>query len=255
MFKLKLLLQVKDVLNQFPEANRFSLTGPFDKNINALNPYGIYRITKENADYILSQLTEVSMDFFKASYNTFKEEDKKNLPPFNELVENIKLESLNHVQASIRNDFKDHIPINDLFMDEKTLFTHPPQLYHFYHHFEHLFSTYLLQIEHMLKHGRHRDLDDVFEDEKYKDLKLACISKELTYVWHSTISNRLSVLYTFELGESSKAWLLKQEDVFGLSDLEDLALYKDDEILFSSNTHEKMYKDVRTDEDYSYLED
>lgn len=248
-------LLMNDVLDQFPEANRFSLTGSFDKNISESNPYGIYRTTEEDAHRILDQLSKISMNFFVASYQTFKEEDKQNLPPFDELVESIKDESLEHVKRSIKNDFKDHRPINDLFMDEETKFTHPPQLYHFYHHYEHLFSTYLYQIEHILKNNKERYLDDVFETDSYKILKESCIKKELTYVWHSTISNRLSVLYTFKLNETSKDWLLKHEDVFGFVELEDLALYQDDLLLFSSNTHEKMYKDVRTDEDYIYLED
>ena len=255
MLKNKHQLLMKDMLNAFPEDNRFSLTAPFDDNISETHPYGIYRISKEDADHALNQLSNFSKTYFEDIYASFTEEDKKNLPPLEDLIEQIKQESLVHVQQGIKNHFKDYSPINDLFMDELTKFTHPPRLYHFYRHFEHLFMTYVDQLEHKLLLGQTRDLNDVFEKEVFKDLKDACIHKELTYVWHDTVSNRLSVLYTFELNDQTKQWLLKQEDVFSLNELEDLAFYVDDEVLFSSITHEKMYKDARIDEDYIYLDE
>ena len=46
--------------------------------------------------------------------------------------------------------------------------------------------------------------------------------------------------YYFVLNDATKKYLLKFKDDFNMDELEDLTLYKDDQVLFYSCTHEKF---------------
>lgn len=92
--------------------------------------------------------------------------------------------------------------------------------------------------------------DLVFEDDFNKPLKAHLLKVKYTYSSHCTIGP-LQLIYHFKLNDQTKAWLNQFEDDYALedSDFEDLAIYKNDEIKFSSCTHEgfNSLDDIRAD--------
>lgn len=79
----------------------------------------------------------------------------------------------------------------------------------------------------------------VFENDFNKSLKSNLTKIKYTYSTHCTIGP-LQLVYYFKLNDETKQWLNQFEDDYALedSDFEDLAIYKGDEIRFSSCTHE-----------------
>jgi hypothetical protein len=247
-------LAIKDILKHYPKANVFSLTAPYNDQASPKHPYGIYHLDPKVAEDVLKKLDQNAQDFFMASYASFEQKDKDALPPFEDLLKEINEECKRYVDDFLKgHDMNQNPYINDLFMEEKTKYTHPPQLYHVYHHYGHIYLSYWDGLNQMIKNSKKRDVTHIFEDPRYQDLKTSYLKHDISYIWHASISSRLSVTYYFKLTNQSKAWLLKQEDVFNFSYLDDLALYQDDDILFSSSTTEGMYKDVKEDEEYTYL--
>ena len=91
-------------------------------------------------------------------------------------------------------------------------------------------------------------------DEKYKELIPFVKKREISFETHCTKSAALFETYYFELNDITKKWLLKYKSVFDFSDeypgdLQDLALYKDDELKFSSCTHEEYRSDMKIEEE------
>ena len=79
----------------------------------------------------------------------------------------------------------------------------------------------------------------VFESDFNKPLKPHLQKCEFTYSSHCT-TGPLQLVYYFALNDETKNWLNQFEDDYALegSDFEDLAIYKNGEIKFSSCTHE-----------------
>ena len=79
----------------------------------------------------------------------------------------------------------------------------------------------------------------VFESDFNKPLKPHLKKVKYTYSSHCTIGP-LQLVYYFTLNDETKTWLNQFETDYDLDkgDFEDLAIYKNDEIKFSSCTHE-----------------
>ncbi|MBQ2872425.1 MAG: hypothetical protein IJE89_00280 [Bacilli bacterium] len=71
-----------------------------------------------------------------------------------------------------------------------------------------------------------------------KELKEHALYYEISFSNAVTLSNELMINYYFKLNEETKKYLLKFRNDFCLEELEDLTLYKDNKIKFSSCTHE-----------------
>ena len=73
-----------------------------------------------------------------------------------------------------------------------------------------------------------------------KELKEYLLYYEVSF--HNEVSTRsiLMINYYFVLNDATKKYLLKFKDDFNMDELEDLTLYKDDQVLFYSCTHEKF---------------
>ena len=89
----------------------------------------------------------------------------------------------------------------------------------------------------------------VESNEKYKELIPFIKKRELSFETHCTKSSVLFETYYFELNNITKKWLLKHKSVFDFdgenpNELQDLALYKDEELMFSSCTHEEYHSDM-----------
>ena len=84
------------------------------------------------------------------------------------------------------------------------------------------------------------DIDKEFDNDEIKDLKKYIKRYELSFATHCTLGP-LSITFYFDLNDDTKKWLLNKKDIYDFNHLQDLALYKDNEILFSSCTHEEYY--------------
>lgn len=73
-----------------------------------------------------------------------------------------------------------------------------------------------------------------------KELKNYLVCYEISYSNAVTVSSRIMINYYFKLNDTTKKYLLKFKNDFYLDELEDLTLYKDNEIKFYSCTHEKF---------------
>ncbi len=78
------------------------------------------------------------------------------------------------------------------------------------------------------------------KEEIPEELKESLIRYEVSFFNNASICyDLLSINYYFKLNEESKKYLLKFKTDFDLDYLDDLALYKNDKLMFSSNTHEE----------------
>lgn len=66
----------------------------------------------------------------------------------------------------------------------------------------------------------------------------------MSFSWHCTMGP-LAKVHRFRLNDKTKKWLKQFKSDYDLEGLEDLALYKGDELLFSSCTHEVFHNDCR----------
>ena len=73
-----------------------------------------------------------------------------------------------------------------------------------------------------------------------KELKEYLIRYEVSFYNIVTASSGLMIIYYFCLNNKTKEYLLKYESDFDLEGLEDLAIYKGDNLEFYSCTHEKF---------------
>ena len=93
------------------------------------------------------------------------------------------------------------------------------------------------------------------------ELKEHFLYYEISYFNSVTISSGLMINYYFKLNEDTKKYLLQFRNDFCMRDLEDLTLYKDDEMKFYSCTHEGYnsieidYKDMSDDEIIDFIND
>jgi len=93
------------------------------------------------------------------------------------------------------------------------------------------------------------------------ELKEHFLYYEVSFNNAVTISGGLMINYYFKLNEQTKKYLLQFRNDFALTGLEDLTLYKDDEVKFSSCTHEGFnsiesdYKKMSNDAILDYIND
>ena len=94
-----------------------------------------------------------------------------------------------------------------------------------------------------------------------EELKEHFLYYEISYFNSVTISGGLMINYYFNLNEDTKKYLLQFRNDFCMRDLEDLTLYKDDEMKFYSCTHEGYnsieidYKNMSNDEIIDFIND
>lgn len=93
------------------------------------------------------------------------------------------------------------------------------------------------------------------------ELKKHFLYYEISYFNSVTTSGGLMINYYFKLNDETKKYLLQFRNDFYLGDLEDLSLYKDDELKFSSCTHEGFnsieidYKNMSNEEIFDFIND
>lgn len=227
---------MKHLLTKYNSCDTFSLTCPYNEGYSIEYPYGKYKLDKVLGKQALANLEEHFKNNLLDRYNAFKNEIN-DLPDFETLYNEIKEETREYQ----KNWTKDKSPfISDTVYKKETKYHTPEQFYwHFYHDICHL-QVFNESLEAMYKNNEERALDVEFDDEKYKVLKPYIKDIEVTFVWHCTVSGQLSKVFYIELNETTKEWLNQFESPFDIEGLEDLALYKNNELKYSCCTHEEF---------------
>ena len=209
------MLTVKEVLDKFSECNKFSLTTgvPNDSKI----------ITEEEYVEAVDNLKKLYKERLLKYYN----ESNINNPSFETLYNDIEEECYNYI--------KNNKPI-DLEICKTTKYGQDN--YYFYYRF-YFDITFRIRCEMNKEKYLFSDKSLVL-DSLPKVLKDNCVSYEVSHYNNVTICELLLVNYYFKLNEETKKYLLKYHDIYDFDELDDLALYKDDEVLFTSCTHEQF---------------
>ena len=226
---------MKDLLDKFSESDSFSLTGSI---------LGI-AITNEVKNNSLEEIKSKTRKYLLEHYERLKEQ-MPNIS-FDDLYQEIELECLNfginqkkfymEKYGFFNNSF-----ICDYVMKERdgirTKYTEPMgYFWHFYHRVGQNFDREEYLDELMKKDNKLEPVDRI-EDEI---LKSNLIRYEILFHNHCTESGSLMINYYFKLNDDTRKWLLQFESDFDLEcNLEDLAFYKNGELMFSSCTHEEF---------------
>lgn len=228
-----------------PHADRFSLTCPYSMDYDIDHPYGTCRLNKEHADYAEKMVRERTMQSLLRIYEKISEADKESLPSFDTLMESITNEVENYRAKLSDKELGDNGGSSfmcERFSMGKTYFKSPQELWHFYHSLDNLFM-YCWISDKMKKGTVERPLDAELNSEYYSPLKQDLINTEVAFCWHCTTSSQLSKVFYFRITDNSVAWLKKLKNDYDMTELEDLAFYNSDKLLFSSCTHEGFHND------------
>lgn len=202
-----------ELLDKFSDCDSFSLTCIDTSDVI---------LTKDDVRKSFEEVKKNHKDVLLEYYN--KLENKDNLLPFDILYKEVEEECIL---------FNDPYVCDRVGIDTK--YSEPIE---FFWHFYHLISDNIKiekELYSHLKKGK-ITLSENVEDEVLKNNLIRC---EIVNYNHCTISGGLMINYYFHLNEETRKWLLQFRSDFHLSGtLDDLAFYKNNEIMFSSCTHE-----------------
>jgi hypothetical protein len=233
--------QILKLLNQYPNANRFSLTMPYNEYQPIEKSFIIYHLEQSLIKQIKDQVMNSTLNQLHTYYQDFTNEDKEIFPSFEELIEIITgevkthFETLNERISSLESPY-----MCDLFALGKTKFHQPVSLWHFYHKIEMIYSTYMDTLNQMEKSNIKKDIMAIFNNSKYSLLKNNYLYHEIGFIWHCTQSSELAITYFFEINDSTRAFLNRKKHIFDFDILEDLAFYEDEKLCVSTCTHERF---------------
>jgi len=244
-----------------------------------------YNITEEEFVNALVKLEEYNKENVRKLYENNKEKFV-NYPNFDELYDEIKQEcyefySEENKQAYI-NKYYDDKKINqckEYGMTEEEINEMKEDSFKCSYIADHVGKTTKYGNEHCLFfYQLYRNIGTLIECKKDKksyainsgispleqipeELKKYFLYYEVAYFNSVTISSGLMINYYFELNYETKKYLLQFQNDFQLEGLEDLTLYKDNEIRFYSCTHERYnsididYKSMNDDEILDFIND
>lgn len=205
------------LLNKYSNANIISLTTLF------LPKFSI------NSEEAIKALNDLKIDNLKNIKDLYK---KHNITKdFDILVKEIKEECY-----LFKNNFKkgsspficDHVGTD-------TKYSEPID---FYWHVYEILSEEIeseINLNKLLKNKKNNKILEVLDE--YNDLKCNLIRYDITFTTHVT-KGPLQVVYYFNLNDDVKKYLLNFENDYLLTNLEDLAIYQNDILLYASCTHE-----------------
>lgn len=224
---------MKDLLIKFSDCDSFSLTGSVvDVVITGdIKKKSLDEIKSENKKYLLEH------------YERLKEQ-MPNIS-FEDLYKEIELECLNFGLEQKKfymekYGFFNNSLICDYVMREhdgfRTKYNEPlGYFWHFYYRVGQNFDREEYVDELIKKNNKVNPIDRINNE----ILKSNLIRYEILFHNHCTESGSLMINYYFKLNDDTKKWLLQFESDFDLEgNLEDLAFYKNGELMFSSCTHE-----------------
>lgn len=252
-------LDINGIIDRYwGKADEFELVSPFDRRYydkeayEKKYPYGKYKLAKTDAEYALRILEEKNKKYLRKVYeNGLSDKQKAKFPPFETLYEDIKSEciAISEMNNAGDNRADEYIFACDLVYDGKTKYTKPHDVFwHFYAGLGGLCGdtdNAHTVVNNLMSNPYKRSVDYPLHKPPYDILLPHLIAATPTFTWHCTTSGGLYVVYRFRFNEQTKAWLavhynLKYCFRYGL---EDLALYRGNELLFSQCTHEHMQSD------------
>lgn len=197
-------------------------------------------ISAEQAKDAFEQLVRSHRGYFEKEYEEYKEECSEK---FEILYANIQEECKKFEDEKKKDYMKEYGFFSCAFLADlvgiETLYSEPDNLvYHMYHEIglEHDAKNILKE---KIENPTKITLDNELDTEEYSELKSYLKKIEVGFMTHCTEGPLQKTLY-FELNEQTKRWLLKYPSDFSITGkLQDLALYQDEKIVFSSCTHEK----------------
>lgn len=237
---------MKTLLMHYPQATSFSLTGPFQKGYDQNHPYGIYKLDEAMAKKIEENIKNHLFQNLHLRYSNWSNKDKLIHPSYDELIASIQQEVRAHLSLVYSKKLpKDTSPFMcDVFMMKKAKHQQPSDLWHFYHDISLFEDTYQVSLDAARNNSIERDIFDIFQNPYYAPLKPSLLKTNISFFWHCTQSSQLAITYYFSLNQESIAWLNELKGPLDMKELEDFALYHNEELLFSSCTHEGFETDV-----------
>lgn len=221
------------ILKVFRNCNVFSLSTDF----------GNERLSKEEANKALMILKENHKAELLEQYN--EENTNNKLPPFFQLYHNIENEC-KEFKEKYMNDYLDKTGFFECsfivdHVGEDTIYNEPIGLFWLFYDMIGRDLDAKIKLEALLTSNYSTMPTDILNEELYLLLKPWLIKYEISFITHCTEGGLAKTLY-FELNDETRKWLLQFTTDFDIKgDLQDLALYKDDELVFSSCTHEREH--------------
>ncbi|MBE5740035.1 MAG: hypothetical protein E7349_04170 [Clostridiales bacterium] len=210
-------------------ADSFVLVGPCEQE----------SLSEEGKELARQEIEKDALERGFAAYQRLSEEERDLLPDFQTLCADIREE----IKAYIEENGREAATfICDRQSEGKTRYQKPQNfLWHLYMDLQRLEDFEACSAA-VTDSALIAPLDAPLNSEKLRVLKPYLISITPTCSWHCTRGG-LSKVYRFRLTEETKNWLLQYKTDYDLDELEDLAFYKGDKLLFSSCTHEGFHSD------------
>lgn len=225
-------LNMRGILEKYlPIADSFELVAPFEPTV---------KMTEEEGRKALELLQRSVTDEWTAIYDAIPTEDKALIPPMEALFERVESECKKEYEKCKQN--------NQFFDSAKVLekckkpYADLEEMWEFYNLAGMLVENRDI-IERCKSAPDERKGYAELELPKNVALKKSLLSVTPTFCWHCTVGGNVSNVFRFALNKETAAWLAAYQSDYDLEELEDLAFYKGDKLLFSSCTHECFHTD------------
>ena len=226
-------LDMRGIVGKYrPLADSFELVGEI--------PEGSW-LTQAQAEELIAGCAREAKERAYEYYEMLSEKERTQLPSFDEVWRTAYAEGQAHAARAERGELGGESPfLCDLVHRNKTHFSEPQEFcWHLYH-------SVSLIFEQAYEIGRYVggvDADNFPCDPKYAPLKPYLLSVTPTCSWHCTQTSQPHYVYRFRLTDETAAWLLQYRSDYDLEELQDLAFYRGEKLLFSSCTHEGFHND------------
>lgn len=215
---------MKKLLSKYKDCNVFSLSERYSYLDLASGDYRYYYLNDDEASEVVKKLED-------ETYSRLKELYKKNKLgyDFDDLYDDIIDECM-----SANDRF-----IADCVIKGQTKYKNEGPIWMMYHDINDMLFLKRTFLE-LASKGKENRICELFDTFEYSVLRKNIISSEVKFNNHATVGPLFRTYY-FRLNDETKEWLLLRESVFDFrDDLQDLALYIDDKIVYSSCTHEQL---------------
>ena len=243
-------LTMKEILEKYNDCDTFCLTGMVDG----------YKVSEKEFSDALAYKKESNRQYLEDKYNEY-ELQQKGYPEFDKLYSEIEQECkefdneenrqkyINKAYKSYKEFGLSDEQIRDIdisntfkssfiagFVGETTTYGNECKdcFWRFYNDIGEILDIENNKIEYCFNNGKNPI------EQLPKELKEYLIRYEISFYNKVTASSGLMINYYFCLNDKPKEYLLKFKSDFDLEGLEDLAIYKGDDVEFYSCTHEKF---------------
>lgn len=229
-------------------ADEFELVAPYCpyEYFDSAHPNGTVKLSDEDCETAKQSLRENTFKNLRALYDKkLTEKQKAALPSFKELCDEIISEFDEHLQKAKDGLLEENESpyLCDLLYDGKVKYPKPESvMWQFYQEID-MMKRAELTAEQMKDNDSVRPLDSDLNTPPLMALKPHLISVTPTFRWHCTVSGMLHKVFRFKLNDSTLEWLKAGE----YGNLEDLAFYNGDKLLYSECTHEGIREDLSDD--------